>query len=236
MCKLQGIRPKRLANVDSNLLFGKCIGNGMSIKVISKIIADALQCTNLISQRIHQPFTRMTKIIKHLSNKGRNFRRYPNSDHGLWVGWGVQHSRGAAAYLSLSTDFLVQIVSQQHPLLDRLVVPPMQVIKGLMGFTTDPPRDDGATTPSQLVTADKWKLVEKSSRNQMLYQASKSIDDKEQVKGPPIKKEIAQFRDSCLSKLAKEAIYEVFQQADRSTVTKIVQQSQSCANEKDKRE
>ena len=48
-----------------------------------------------------------------------------------------------------------------------------------MGFTTDPPRDDGATMPSQLVTADKWKLVEKSSRNQMLYQASKSIDDKE---------------------------------------------------------
>ena len=186
----------------------------------------------------------MTKIIKHLNNQDCKIRKYPNSDHCLW---GVQHSPGAVAYLSLSANFSAQIANQQRLLPDTLVVEPVQVIKDTtkaamgkfaeaVGFTTDPPKDDdGATTPSQLAAVDNWKSTERSSRNQMLYQASKSIDDKKQVNGPPIKKEDAKFRDSCPSRLAKQAIYEIFEQADSPTLAKIVQQSQARAHEKDKR-
>lgn len=106
ICKMQGIHPRRLTNVDSNLLFGKCIGNGISINVMSKIITNAVQCPNLVSHPIHHPFTRVCNILKYLSAKGHKSRKNPNMKHDLW---GVNYSRGTTSYLAINAATLAQL-------------------------------------------------------------------------------------------------------------------------------
>ena len=82
----------------------------MSINVISKVIASALQCTNLVSQKIHHPFTRTSKILKHLNidNKVKATKNNPKVDYSSR---GVYISRGAKATLAIAAVISAQGVS-----------------------------------------------------------------------------------------------------------------------------
>ena len=111
MCKPQGIHPHRLKEVQPNIL-GQRIGNSMSTSVISRIISQAINSTNLVPYFVHHPLMKTSQIIKHLNGAMRT-----KPKHGTR---GETPIRGVGLLSACLADVLVQF-GLKHSLARPLV-------------------------------------------------------------------------------------------------------------------